>query len=356
MSSNELILENLLERRDLNLTMLKHLDFELMMDPTEKEILDIKILQTDTVNQLKKIEQEIAFLTSKKSQNKRVYQTPFIENTMQDELGKNLIHVKQIFAKSYEGNSHIQEVIPTEISKKFQIDLKDLKHLHDFALKNPIYHNHYEQEIDGILCTVYEGDINDYWLNSIKHGSSCQPFYPTWIMSAFIMTLLAKKLGYSELVDIGSGDGRIAYCGNIVGLNSHSIEIDDVLVELQNIICTSTKQNFNPICYDALEFDYSSLNLKNPIFFIGGLAQMGGDVLATSIIDKINSIENLKKDTGIVFAGTNTKRQLSENLENGGWSSLIEKHDLKVIDTVSLPTIWTFDQDVETPYIYTEFK
>ena len=170
------------------------------------------------------------------------------------------------------------------------------------------------------------------------------------------MARIAKKLGYSELVDIGSGDGRISFCGNVVDMDSHSIEIDDVLVELQKIISTSTNQNFNPICHDALEFDYSTLNLKKPIFFIGGLAQMGGDVLATSIIDRINSIENLRKDTGIVFAGTNTKRQLSGNLENGGWSTLIEKHNLKVIDTVSLPTIWTFDQDVETPYIFTEFK
>jgi len=272
------------------------------------------------------------------------------------ELVKNLTHIKQIFAKGYDGNSHIQEVIPTKVSEKFPIDMDILNYLHDFALKNPIYHNHYEQEIDGISCTVYEGDINDYWLNSIKHGSSCQPFYPTWVMSAFVMVQMAKRLGYSELVDIGSGDGRIAFCGNILELNSHSIEIDEVLVELQNTICKSTKQNFNPICYDALEFDYSSLCLKKPIFFIGGLAQMGGDVLATSIIDKINSITNLKNDTGIVFAGTDTKRQLSGNLGNGGWSSLIEKHNLKVIDTVSLPTIWTFDQDVETPYIYTEFK
>jgi len=275
---------------------------------------------------------------------------------MLEELVQNLVHVKQNFAKTYTGNSHIQEAIPTNASEKFPLDQMDLQHLHDFALKNPIYFNNYEEKIDGILCTIYEGDINDYWLNSIKHGSSCQPFYPTWIMSAFIMTSIAKKLGYTELVDIGSGDGRIAYCGNIVGLNSHSIEIDDVLVELQNTICTSTNQNFNPTCNDALEFDYSSLNLKKPVFFIGGLAQMGGDVLATSIIDKINSITNLKRETGIVFAGTHTKRQLSGNLENGGWSSLIEKHDLKVVDTVSLPTIWTFDQDVETPYIYTKFK
>jgi len=271
-------------------------------------------------------------------------------------LVENLVKIKQEFAKKYTGNAHIQEVLPKNSSTKFPIDEKYLKQLHDFMETNPIYFNSYEQQILDVDCVVYEGDINEYWLNSIKHGSSCQPFYPTWVMSAFIMTRIAQELGYSELVDIGSGDGRIAYCGNVIGLNSHSIEIDNVLVELQNTICVSTRQNFNPICHDALEFDYSSLNLKKPVFFIGGLAQMGGDVLATSIIDKINSITNLKNETGIVFAGTHTKRQLSGNLENGGWSSLIEKHDLKVIETVSLPTIWTFDQDVETPYIYTEFK
>lgn len=275
---------------------------------------------------------------------------------MLNDLVRNLASIKQSFAQNYSGNAHIQEVIPSNVSEKFPLSIIHLQQLHDFALKNPIYINHYEEDVDGTMCTVYEGDINEYWLNSIKHGSSCQPFYPTWIVSAFVMASIAKKLGYLELVDIGSGDGRIAFCGNVMDMNSHSIEIDDVLVKLQKTISTSTGQNFHPMCYDALEFDYSKLNLKKPVFFIGGLAQMGGDVLATSIIDRINSIENLKKDTGIVFAGTNTKRQLSGNLENGGWSTLIEKHDLKVIDTVSLPTIWTFDQDVETPYIFTEFK
>ena len=83
---------------------------------------------------------------------------------------------------------------------------------------------------------------------------------------------------------------------------------------------------------------------------------MGGDILATSIIKKINSITNLKNNTGIVFAGSNTKRQLSGNLSEGGWSSLIEENQLSVIETVSLPTVWTFDQNVETPYIFTKFK
>ena len=275
---------------------------------------------------------------------------------MYDDFVKNLVYIKQIFAKNYSGNAHIQEVIPSSTSSKFPMTANDLAHLHDFALKNPIYFNHFEEEIDGILCVVYEGDINEYWLNSIKHGSSCQPFYPTWIMSSFVMANIAKKLGYLELVDIGSGDGRIAFCGKVIDINSHSIEIDDVLVDLQKTISTSTDQNFNLICCDALEFDYSILNLKKPIFFIGGLAQMGGDVLSTIIIDKINSMENLRNNTGIVFTGTNTKRQLSSNLKNGGWNTLIEKYNLKVKDIVSLPTIWTFDQNIETPYIFTEFK
>ena len=275
---------------------------------------------------------------------------------MFDELVDNLVRVKQDFVKNYSGSAHIQEVIPSFVSEKFPIDENHLQKLHNFAQKNPIYFNSFEQIISGVSCTVYEGDINEYWLNSIKHGSSCQPFYPTWIMSAYVMTALAKILGYDELIDIGSGDGRIAFCAHFLGFNSHSIEIDEGLVELQEDICKKTTQNFGSICTDALEFDYSSLKLTHPIFFIGGLAQMGGDILATNIIDKINSIPNLKNKTGIVFAGTNSKRHLSSNLTNGGWSNLIEKHDLKVVDTVSLPTVWTVDQLVDTPYIYTEFN
>ncbi len=76
-----------------------------------------------------------------------------------------------------------------------------------------------KEKINDILCTIYEGDINQYWLNSIKHGSSCQPFYPTWIMSAYIMASIANHLDYKELVDIGSGDGRIAFCGKNFGIN-----------------------------------------------------------------------------------------------------------------------------------------
>lgn len=273
---------------------------------------------------------------------------------MFEQMAKNLVMLKQEFSKKYTGHSHIQELIPVFTSDSFPMKEDHLKLLHDFATQNPIYHNFYEQKIAGILCTIYEGDINEYWLNSIKHSSSCQPFYPTWIFSAYLAASIAKNFDYKELVDIGSGDGRIAYCAKILDLQATSIEIDDKLVELQNAIFTRTKVNVNTICADAIELDYASLNLTCPVFFIGGLPQMGGDILATNIIEKISKTD-LKKNTCIVFAGTNSKRQLSDNQSDGGWSSLIGKYDLKVIKTVTLPSIWTFDQIFDTPYIYTKF-
>ena len=63
---------------------------------------------------------------------------------MLDELVKNLVMIKQDFAKNYVGHAHIQEVIPTIPSKQFQLDENHLKLLHGFAEKNPIYSNSFE--------------------------------------------------------------------------------------------------------------------------------------------------------------------------------------------------------------------
>ena len=60
----EIIIEKLLEQRDFYLSTLKQLDFQMAIDPTEDEIKQIQKLQTTTIEQLKKIEQEIAFLSS----------------------------------------------------------------------------------------------------------------------------------------------------------------------------------------------------------------------------------------------------------------------------------------------------
>ncbi|NQV39870.1 MAG: hypothetical protein HQ505_04940 [Nitrosopumilus sp.] len=67
MSESEIIIEKLLEQRNFHLNTLKNLDFELVMEPSENDIKNIEKLQRITVDQIKKIEQEIAFLTSKNS-------------------------------------------------------------------------------------------------------------------------------------------------------------------------------------------------------------------------------------------------------------------------------------------------
>ncbi|MBT5200486.1 MAG: hypothetical protein HOK63_00935 [Thaumarchaeota archaeon] len=64
---SEVIIERLLEQRDFYLNTLKHLEFQLVIDPTQKEIEDNKKLQETTLDQLKKVQQEIAFLSEKES-------------------------------------------------------------------------------------------------------------------------------------------------------------------------------------------------------------------------------------------------------------------------------------------------
>ncbi len=269
---------------------------------------------------------------------------------MIEELAKNLVNLKNEFTKNYDGKSQIQEVIPVSKSDLFPIPQQDLESLHQFATKNPIYYNSYEKTVGETLCIIYEGDINKYWLNSIQHISSYAPFSPTWIMSAYVSVLLAKKLGYLEVIDIGSGDGRIAFCAKVLDLESYSVEIDDMLVDLQKLLIVL---DFHPYCSDATIFDYSSLNLTLPIFFIGGLAQMGGTALALGVLEKTNSISNLK-NVGWVFAGTYSQKYQPDPKNEAGWGTLIEKNNLKSIQCISLPTVWTFHEPDETPYIFAQ--
>ena len=268
---------------------------------------------------------------------------------MIEDLAKNLVHLKQEFTKVYDGTSHIQEVIPSCPSESFPIDDEHLKLLHQFAKNNPIYYNSYEQKIMNISCIVYEGDINKYWLNSIQHGSSHAPFSPTWIMSAYVGVLFAKRLGCVEIIDIGSGDGRIAYCGAILNLKSFSIEIDKMLINLQQSLIDVL--DFHPFCADAVTFDYSSLGLTNPAFFIGGLAQMGGLELASGVLKKMNTIS---KDVCWIFAGTISQKYSPDPKNYAGWGTLMDKYNIKHIQTITLPTVWTFHELDDTPYVFTK--
>jgi hypothetical protein len=91
-----------------------------------------------------------------------------------------------------------------------------------------------------------------------------------------------------------------------------------------------------------------------PAFFIGGLAQMGGNELTSGVLEKIHLISDLK-NTGWVFAGTNSQKYPTDPKNKAGWGTLIEKNNLNIIQSISLPTAWTFHESNETPYIFTQF-
>ncbi len=64
---SEILFEKLLEQRDFYLNILKHLSFQLVIDPSKNELEDIENMQTKTIDQLKKVGQELASILSKKS-------------------------------------------------------------------------------------------------------------------------------------------------------------------------------------------------------------------------------------------------------------------------------------------------
>ena len=136
---------------------------------------------------------------------------------------------------------------------------------------------------------------------------------------------------------------------------SHGIEIDENLVSLQKTISSGTNVYYNAIAGDATQFDYSELNLSRPAFFISGLPEIG-DMLSNTVIIKIQSITMIKKNSLIVLAGSHATRKYVIDDSKWGWGLLIDNFDLKVINTVTLPTYWTVDQPVDTPYIFTKFN
>ena len=270
---------------------------------------------------------------------------------MHEALAKAIVMLKCEFMERSEDSSHIYEVIPT-LHGSFPIDEHELEMLHKFAESNSIYSGSYEMKMVGTVCKVYQGDVNNYWLDSIKHDTSYAPFYPVWILSAYALALESKSLGAKQIIDIGSGDGRIAYCAKMTGLQSCGIEIDENLVSLENKIVSSTGIDFKPMVGDATQFDYASLELYQPIFFISGLPEVG-EMLANNVISKIMSMPDLKANPIFVFTGSHVMRKNSRDKSKWGWGKVIDHYNLEVIKTVTLPTYWTLDQPIDTPFIFT---
>jgi len=271
---------------------------------------------------------------------------------MNETFAKAVVTLKAEFMKRNESTSHIYEIIPT-LPESFSIDKHELEMLHKFAENNSIYAGSYEMKILDTVCKVYHGDVNNYWLDSIKHDTSYAPFYPVWMLSAYALALQSKSLGAKQIIDIGSGDGRIAFCAKVTGMQSYGIEIDENLVSLEKKIVLSTKIDFKPMMADATQFDYTSIELSQPIFFISGLPEVG-EMLANNVISRIMSMPDLKVSPIFVFTGSHVMRKDSRDKSKWGWGQVIDHFKLDVIKTITLPTYWTLDQPIDTPFIFTK--
>src|SRR5919202_102932 len=258
-------------------------------------------------------------------------------------ISKSIVKLKNEFIKSHKARSIIYEVIPSLYSVQLPIEDQTLSRLNDFAECNSIYFKSSEVRLFGIPCRVYEGDINNYWLSSKKYDTNYQPFYPTWMLSAYALSLESRRLGFEEVVDIGSGDGRIAYCSKLLGMKSVGIEIDTDLVRLQHKISNLTKVKYDILNEDATNIEYSSIGLSRPMFFISGLPE-SGEILATSILTKVSKSAQLKYSSGFNFMGSHIMKEYTRDKTKWGWGEIIEHFDLDVIECLTLPTLWTNDQ------------
>ena len=268
-------------------------------------------------------------------------------------FSNNICKLKREFVKSYKGNSHTTEILPNSPSDSFVVEKNHLSLLHKFLENNPIYSNQISERLCDVKCTIFEGDLNNYWIDSIKHDTSYAPFYPTWMLSAYALACEAQNLGFEQIIDIGSGDGRIAYCGKILGMDSISIEIDENLVAMQKELSAKTGVLFNPNCSDATIYDFQKIPSKATVFVIGGVPEIG-EILADSVITNVLQNDVILGNSAFALTGSYPKRRFSKVQSNFGWDELIKKFQLAVISTISLPTYWTMDQKFETPYIFTK--
>ncbi|HZA69508.1 MAG TPA: hypothetical protein VE548_07385, partial [Nitrososphaeraceae archaeon] len=201
----------------------------------------------------------------------------------------------------------------------------------------------------------YEGDVNQFWVNSKKYETIYQPFLPTWGLSALVMILVAKDLGFENIIDIGSGDGRLIFCGSILGLNSIGVEIDKDLCGLQNKISNSSNVKYEVINGDSNSIDYSQFNLENTIIFISALPD-SGEILSYGILNYLKKYKAKLHNVGITLMGSQTYRRYSRDKSKWGWGKFIDDSGLKILKCISLPTSWTLDERKETPYLFTLFK
>ena len=271
---------------------------------------------------------------------------------MFERILNNFLESKRDYIQNFKPTNIIAEIIPTEASEFFfPIDKQILAKLHQFVSNNPIYFKKTNISINNVDFISYEGDVNEFYLSSKKYDTNYQPFYPTWMLSAFLLCLKSKELGFTEPIDIGAGDGRIPYCGSLLELRSIGIELDTNLTELQSELCKKTDIRYEIINDDASTFNFAKLHLSTPLFFISGLPEMG-EMFVDNLIH--TTMQNKFELFGIVFLGSIFKKKISSDVTHYGWGEIIKKNNLKILEEINLPTHWTNDNNSETKYLITK--
>lgn len=269
-------------------------------------------------------------------------------------LVKNLVNLKNEYLEEFHSYNPIREFVPVP-NKQNMIDKSYLEKLHTFFKHNSIYYKEQAITLSDIPCTSYEGDVNQFWLSSKKYDTNYQPFLPTWGLSALVMCLVVKNLGFQSILDMGSGDGRLLYCGSILGLDSAGVEIDKDLCELQNEISTCSNVKYNVIQGDSNSIDYSQFNLENTMIFISALPELG-EMIAYGVLNQLKMYRGKLHNVGITLMGSHTYRKYSRDKSMYGWGKFIADSELKILASLSLPSSWTLDEKKETPYIFTLLK
>jgi hypothetical protein len=267
------------------------------------------------------------------------------------DLASLVTGLKRVYAESRDFNGSPYEILPLDCLSVEGRDDIPISKLNEFACHNPIFHGHKEINIQNCRCKVFSCEVIEYWLSSKKYDTCYQPFYPTWLISSLIICLRAKLLGFSEIIDIGSGDARIPYCGAILGLRGISVELDANLVDLQRRIISSTGVKFEIINSDACKANFEGMNLSKPMFLISGLPEHG-EVLAEAVIRNLLQHEFLSSNLGFALMGSHTMKQYSRDRSLYGWGHFISEHKLRILDCLTLPTMWTNEQSIDTPFVF----
>ena len=271
-----------------------------------------------------------------------------------DYLAQHLVELKNEYLSELHSHNHIREFIPVANHQNL-FDKGLLEKLHTFFKYNKIYYKQQGLTLSNIPCISYEGRVNQFWVSSKKYETIYQPFLPTWGLSALVMILVAKDLGFENIIDIGSGDGRLLFCGSILGLNSVGVEIDKDLCDLQNEISSFSNVKFQVINGDSNSIDYSQLELENTMIFISALPE-SGEMISYGITNQFEKYRDKLHNVGITLMGSQTYRRYSRDRSMWGWGKFIDDCGLKIVKCLSLPSSWTLDEKKETPYLFTLFK